>query len=114
MEACPTAAMSRDEKTGAVLISDDRCMGCMMCAMVCPFGAISLHSERKVAVKCDFCIARLEEGREPACVEACPTEALVYGEEEELIKRKRIKTAETVLAAIGRMEKDEPAGTPGH
>ena len=52
----------------------EKCVGCWMCIMVCPIGAIYRDSEDKAAVKCDLC-----EGKEiPACVLSCPTNALLY------------------------------------
>ena len=56
LEACITGAMHRDEETGAVLCDEDKCVGCWMCVMVCPFGAIQRNvSGRKAASKCDLC-----------------------------------------------------------
>ena len=98
--ACPNGAMSRDAVTGAVLVAEDRCQGCFMCAMVCPFGAISVHSVKRTAVKCDRCPDRVNAGLRPACVEACPTHALEYGEEEELVSEKRLSAAARVAQAV--------------
>jgi carbon-monoxide dehydrogenase iron sulfur subunit len=76
--ACMTGAMSRDEKTGAVLHDQEKCVGCWMCVMVCPFGVTKPdHEKHKIASKCDLC-----EGK-PACVENCPNEALVYEDRDE-------------------------------
>jgi len=78
MEACITGAMSRDPRTGAVLCDQEKCVGCWMCIMVCPFGAIKRGLNRQVASKCDLCL-----GEEmPVCVANCPNEALVYREED--------------------------------
>jgi len=73
IEACITGAMHRDKTTGAVLCNEDRCVGCWMCIMVCPFGVIKRNLERKkIASKCDLC-----QGEEmPVCVANCPNEAL--------------------------------------
>jgi anaerobic carbon-monoxide dehydrogenase iron sulfur subunit len=72
VEACLTSAMYKDKK-GAVLHNKDKCVGCWMCIMVCPFGVIKPDlANKKVASKCDNC-----EGRDtPACVEHCPNEAI--------------------------------------
>ena len=77
IEACIVGAMHRDEATGAVLCDEDRCVGCWMCVMVCPFGAIQRNlGEDKAASKCDLCY-----GEEvPACVAHCPNEALTFVE----------------------------------
>ena len=76
VEACMSGAMHRDPQTGAVLCDQDRCVGCWMCIMVCPVGAIRRGTHMQVVSKCDLCVG--EEG--PACVENCPNEAIVYEE----------------------------------
>ena len=98
--ACPNGAMSRDVESGAVIVNEARCQGCFMCAMVCPFGAISAHPTTRLAVKCDRCIERQKAGQQPACVDACPTHALHFGDEGSLAKRKRLSTAARVADAV--------------
>lgn len=77
LDACPSGAMYRDRNTGAVLLDEDKCIGCWMCIMSCPVGAISGNiKEKKIASKCDLCI-----GEEmPVCVKNCPNEAIVLEE----------------------------------
>ena len=73
VEACLTGALYVDEETGRVLHDRERCVGCWMCIMVCPFGVIKPdQAERVVASKCDLCI----EAENPACVVHCPNEAI--------------------------------------
>lgn len=78
LRACPSGAMQRDAETGITFVDSAKCRGCWMCVMSCPMGVIVPSGESKVAVKCDACV-HMEE---PACVNSCPTGALVYGEEE--------------------------------
>ena len=75
LEACISGAMHRDEATGAVMCDEDRCVGCWMCIMVCPTGAIQQNLRgTRIASKCDLCA-----GAElPACVAGCPNEALTW------------------------------------
>lgn len=77
LDACITGALYRDKETGAVLCNEDKCVGCWMCIMVCPFGVILRDIEgKKVASKCDLCM-----GEEiPVCVKNCPNEAIVCEE----------------------------------
>ncbi|WP_022851120.1 4Fe-4S dicluster domain-containing protein [Limisalsivibrio acetivorans] len=90
MDACPSGAISRDKETNAVTIDAYMCKACAMCAMVCPFDAISFKETheskfgRDVAYKCDLCVSRLEEDEKPACVTACKTGALEFRDMEEL------------------------------
>ncbi len=98
--ACPTGAMHRNHEFGSVVVNNDKCMGCWMCAMVCPFGAIIPDYAVKTARKCDFCPDRLKEGGKPACVEACPTNTITFGEMKDLFKSKRLLSAERVAKAV--------------
>ncbi len=83
IESCMTGAMHRDEETGAVICDTEKCVGCWMCVMVCPYGAIQRDVEGKHTVsKCDLCA----ETGEPACVANCPNEALIYVEDEEPVE----------------------------
>jgi carbon-monoxide dehydrogenase iron sulfur subunit len=106
LDACISGAMHRTEE-GTVLCDEDRCVGCWMCVMVCPYGVIHCRREeaakadsakaalaatagqgapqgaerrrplRKIASKCDFCAGEAT----PACVLNCPNEALSLVEE---------------------------------
>lgn len=70
---CPVGAISR--VSGAVYVEQSLCIGCKSCMLACPFGAmqVTLQDAQVQALKCDLCLHR-ENG--PACVEACPTQAL--------------------------------------
>lgn len=69
---CPVKAIKVNEKTSTVLIDHDLCIGCRLCMMACPIGAISIDMESKKILKCDLC-----EGK-PKCVEYCEPKALEY------------------------------------
>jgi carbon-monoxide dehydrogenase iron sulfur subunit len=69
ISACPNGAMTRDLRTGAVIILEDKCSGCMRCRKACEWVVPKLHPERKVAIKCDLCSDQAEG---PACVRFCP------------------------------------------
>jgi molybdopterin-containing oxidoreductase family iron-sulfur binding subunit len=97
---CPTRASYRRDD-GIVLIDHDRCIGCGACILACPYDQRSpvedertvMHDgktrfvnqahatvPRGVATKCDFCYHRVDQGRQPACVETCPTRARIFGQ----------------------------------
>ncbi len=76
LQVCPVDAYSIAATTGLVLHSQDQCIGCQYCTWACPYGAPKFNPERNVVGKCDMCHARLERGQEPACVAACPSEAI--------------------------------------
>ena len=76
--ACPVkASYKRDD--GVVLVRYDRCIGCKACMTACPYDARFVHPIKSVVDKCTFCAHRIDQGREPACVEACPTRARIFG-----------------------------------
>lgn len=93
VRVCPTHAMSRLDVDGPVLCNAARCIGCTLCVLVCPFGVLRMDRAGKAIVKCDLCFELTREGKEPACVAACPTQAirLVSIEElgEEIARRAR-------------------------
>lgn len=65
-EACPVpGAMCRDENTRAVVLNEEKCIGCRACVEACPFKAIQVGPEGEV-LKCDLC------GGDPVCVKYCP------------------------------------------
>jgi len=107
MQVCPTGSLYRDEQTGSVLIDYLKCIGCAVCAMACPFGIIQFQKiqkyelNREVNAKCDNCIGRLEEGRIPACAEACKTSALEFGEVNDLIRIARTDFTSRMIASRG-------------
>ncbi len=72
LHACPVDAITADSVTGAKIVSAARCVGCKVCTIACPFGTINYDQSTGKVTKCDLC------GGDPACVEACPTEAIVF------------------------------------
>ena len=79
VQVCPVGATFKSPD-GVVLVDTDYCIGCRYCIQACPYGARFLHPETHTAEKCTFCYHRLVKGLTPACVEACPTKARVFGE----------------------------------
>jgi len=75
--ACPTGAITKDQKTKAVTVNRDLCIGCHSCALACPFGVPRYDLEDKMQ-KCNLCAERVEFGLQPACVKVCPFQALRF------------------------------------
>jgi len=84
--ACPVGALHQTER-GAVVYDSGKCLGCRYCMMACPYGIPRYDWDEAVPYvrKCILCYDRLEEGRQPACTEACPDEATIFGERDALI-----------------------------
>ncbi|MBI3403392.1 MAG: 4Fe-4S dicluster domain-containing protein [Acidobacteria bacterium] len=78
VRVCPTGASYRDAN-GVVLINADDCIGCRYCVEACPYGARYFDEESGTVDKCTFCVHRVEQGLEPACVTTCPTKTRVFG-----------------------------------
>jgi Fe-S-cluster-containing dehydrogenase component/formate-dependent nitrite reductase membrane component NrfD len=76
---CPTQAMFR-RKDGIVDFDNTRCIGCKACMQACPYDAIYIDPETETAAKCHYCAHRTELGLQPACVIACPEEAIISGD----------------------------------
>jgi anaerobic dimethyl sulfoxide reductase subunit B (iron-sulfur subunit) len=95
VEVCPTKAMNQDED-GIVTVDQTRCMGCRYCEWACPYGAPQYRGDRGVMSKCDFCRDELQAGGIPACVAACPTRALSFGEFDELKRNPSLGSQETM------------------
>lgn len=84
VEKCPTGAMVKDAETGLVNTDKDVCIGCGTCVQACPYGAPALDEAQNIARKCDGCLARVRDGLNPMCMDACPMRALYFGDIEEL------------------------------
>ncbi|MEF2144063.1 MAG: 4Fe-4S dicluster domain-containing protein [Desulfovibrionaceae bacterium] len=74
--ACPTGAMQKRESDGLVFIVEELCNGCGECVTACPWNVPVMDEVRGKAIKCDYCMDRIAEGRDPACVTGCTAQAL--------------------------------------
>jgi formate dehydrogenase iron-sulfur subunit len=84
MDACPTGALIRSE-FGTVVLQPDVCNGCGYCIPSCPFGVVARDKDDGRAAKCTLCYDRLEDGLEPACAKACPTDSIQFGAYDDLV-----------------------------
>jgi Fe-S-cluster-containing dehydrogenase component/DMSO reductase anchor subunit len=76
LNGCPVLAYEKDPITGIVKHLDDQCIGCSYCVLKCPYEVPQYSRKRGIVRKCDMCSSRLESGEAPACVQACPNEAI--------------------------------------
>ena len=103
---CPFNAQTVT-KEGAVVTDPNTCFGGAKCRDVCPWGiparqaGVGLYLKVMpdlagggVMYKCDFCIDRVRDGEKPACVEACPKEAIKFGERSEMLAQAQAKAKE--------------------
>jgi len=99
VEACPVEAIQKDEQTGVVTINEEKCIGCKLCVLACPFGGTSIDPELGLAIKCDLC------GGDPQCAKYCITKAISYvepGRVGYLLKKKGAeRLAELIKIVLG-------------
>jgi len=85
LDACPTGALIRTEFE-TVVLQPDVCNGCGYCVPSCPFGVVHRDHDDGRAAKCTLCYDRMQDGLEPACAKACPTDAIIFGPRDELLE----------------------------
>ena len=109
LDACPTGALIRTEFE-TVVLQPDVCNGCGYCVPSCPFGVVDRDPEDGRAAKCTLCYDRLEDGLEPACAKACPTDSIQFGELDELRERARGRVQELRADGVAdaRLYGDDP------
>ena len=86
VSACTVGAIQK-QPNGPVTYDTSRCIGCRYCMYACPFGIPTFEWNNQLAVmkKCDNCADLVAQGKDPACVQACPVQALQYGKRTELL-----------------------------
>lgn len=83
LPACPVGAITKRDGFGVVVVDRETCLGhdnCALCLEACPYDAPQFGAEANAKMqKCDLCLDRLEAGKHPICVDACPMRALDSG-----------------------------------
>jgi formate dehydrogenase iron-sulfur subunit len=84
LKACPAPGAIVQYSNGIVDFQEDQCIGCGYCTAGCPFNIPRLGATDHKAYKCTLCSDRVTVGLEPACIKACPTQALSFGSKEDM------------------------------
>ena len=86
--ACLVGSLTKTED-GPVVYDPDKCIGCRYCMLACPFHVprYEWDSTMPLVRKCSMCFERLSDGEQPACVQACPNEAMLFGDRDVLLAR---------------------------
>lgn len=81
-------AVTRDEKTGAVLFTEltKQLSDWESVKDACPYNIPRHNPETGLLSKCDMCFDRISNGLKPACVQSCPTGTMAFGEREEMLE----------------------------
>jgi len=85
IKACPVPGCAYKTDTGVVILDPEKCIGCRACEKACPYDAINFNDDKNVCQKCSLCHHKLNEGKLPACVDACPS-GVFYLDEESKVK----------------------------
>lgn len=97
VSACMFHGLTKDEKTGVVSWNGSKCVGCRYCEVACPYHVPTFQWEgyNPKIVKCELCSEQIASGKQkqPGCTSVCPTQAVIYGKREDLLKeaKSRIK-----------------------
>ncbi|NWF78281.1 MAG: 4Fe-4S dicluster domain-containing protein [Chloroflexi bacterium] len=94
ISVCPTNARTRDEEQRKVNVDYDKCIGCKMCIVACPFGAVSFDPFASRIISCDLC-----DG-DPRCADFCETGALRYVEASQSNKQRQREAAEKLYESM--------------
>ena len=85
LKACPAPGAIVQYVNGIVDVNPDKCIGCRMCETGCPFDVPRFSVSTGKMAKCTLCVDRVEVGLEPACVKACPTSCLHFGDKTDMV-----------------------------
>jgi len=94
VSVCIAGALEKQEN-GAVTLDHDKCIGCRYCQIGCPFGVPKYEYDKAIPKmqKCDLCFDRISAGMEPACAATCPSDAIQFGERDELLAQAKERIA---------------------
>ena len=108
---CPVGALHKTA-LGPVVYDGDKCMGCRYCMTACPFQVPSYEWDSRLPKvrKCDFCSDRAASGQPTRCSEACPVEATVTGDRDQLIAEARKRIAENPNQYVNKIYGIEEVG----
>jgi formate dehydrogenase iron-sulfur subunit len=83
---CPVGAFQKTPE-GPVVYDPNKCIGCRYCMQACPFlvPKYQWNTANPKVTKCDMCYDRITAGKQPACVEACPAQARIFGTRKDLL-----------------------------
>ena len=110
LNGCPVLAYEKDSVTGIVKHLDDQCIGCQYCVLKCPYDVPKYSERLGIVRKCDMCSSRLASGEAPACVQACPSEAIQIT----VVEMDRVRERYRGQAAgekVGKWESEKPGNS---
>ena len=109
---CPTNAYHVRED-GIVILDSSICIGCGYCISGCPFNIPRLRKADSRVYKCTLCSDRVAVGLEPACIKACPTQALSFGSKEDMLVQAQHRLADLNERGFAHAALYNPEGVNG-
>ena len=113
MEACRYDAIKKRED-GVVEIIESKCTGCNLCPPACPYDVIAINYEEALVAMCDMCSSRLKVDLQPACADACPGDAIFFGDinaqDSDINAQKQRLPKQAYVLSGGGQENDQPSG----
>jgi formate dehydrogenase iron-sulfur subunit len=94
LAACPAPGAIVQYANGIVDVDPSKCIGCGYCSTGCPFDVPKFSKQTGKMSKCTLCVDRVEVGLEPACIKACPTGCLQFGEKEQMVQLANARVAQ--------------------
>lgn len=101
-QVCPVLAIGITPEGVVQQAEVSRCIGCRNCVYACPFGVPKFDPEERLMKKCNLCYDRTSQGFQPWCAQACPTDAIWYGDYEEFVNNREGKPVN--VTAFGKQE----------
>jgi len=113
LKACPAPGAIVQYSNGIVDFQEDQCIGCGYCQAGCPFDIPRYSKKDTKAYKCTLCSDRVAVGLEPACVKACPTQALSFGSKEDMVDLANHRLVDLTERGFDKAAVYDPAGVGG-
>jgi formate dehydrogenase iron-sulfur subunit len=113
LKACPSPGAIIQYSNGIVDFHEENCIGCGYCIAGCPFNIPRISKKDNKVYKCTLCSDRVAVGLEPACIKACPTQALVFGSKEDMIEHAEERIADLKERGFKNAGLYDPAGVGG-
>jgi ferredoxin len=111
VSVCMIGALHKT-KWGVVAYDKDKCIGCRYCQVACPFNVPKFEWTKAAPqiVKCELCRDRLTAGKEPACTEACPRGAVIFGKRQDLLAKAKARIAAAPSRYVPKVYGEHEAG----
>ena len=113
LRACPAPGAIVQYSNGIVDVNTQECIGCRLCETGCPFNVPRFSDQTGKMSKCTLCVDRTSIGLEPACVKACPTGCLHFGNKEDMVELGNRRVAQLKATGFANAGLYDPPGVGG-